>query len=916
MSPSAGVVRTVLPFGDPAVASPRPRAESCRRLAGSRPLLLTLFCLTLGAPWLSSPCQSSPGSGPASHLSPLGPDSLGPAFNIGGEPVYGAAAGMQAPSAIASDGTDYLIVWDDLRDGSWDVYGARVTGDRRLADSSGIAISIRPGDQGHPSLAFDGTCYFVVWEDKRSGRYEIFGTRIGVDGQVFDPLGILIAAAAADLRNPDVAFDGTNYMVVWQDSTCGSYDLHGLRIDREGNVVDSVRVPAWSGPRDQITPRVAFDGTNFLVVWGEGEYESHDILGARVGTDGEAIDSLAIPISTAAGDQTAPDVACGDRTWLVAWRDIRAGFGLDEIYGARVSAEGLVLDGAGIPVSGGSYEAQDPKVSFDGANYLVVWYDWRDELGVRAVRVTSQGSVLDAQAIDVSEGSNGGWAAAVGFNGTDYLVAWKGNSPYDLCGARVAVDGTVVDSLPANFSLAASDQSAAAASFDGTNYLVVWHELRNGGYDICGVRVAPDGSVLDPYGIPVCISPADQEQPAVAFDGENFLVVWQDSRIESYGYPHTIYGARISRDGAVLDPSGIMISTASDYQSFPAVAFDGTNYFVVWQREVLGPYTDLYGARVTKGGIVIDTAGIPISTAPYGQAHADLAFDGSNYLVVWEDMRGGHRNDVYCARVTPAGEVIDGAGIAISTEVWHQSYPDVAFDGTNYFVVWHDQRNGTSFDVYGARVGADGSVLDPGAIPISTDLDDQHNPDVVYDGTCYFVAWRGHRDGFFDVDGARVSTEGVVLDPEGLAISRADQNQLTPGVARGSYRQILVAYASFTPQVYGSYRIWGNLYGDCAGVSGEPGKPDHPILYQVLPNPFVTSTALRFYLPREERITVGIHDVEGRAVSKIADGVWAPGTHQIAWDGRSGDRTAAPGIYFVRLEADGYSAVKKVVRLR
>jgi hypothetical protein len=278
-------------------------------------------------------------------------------------------------------------------------------------------------------------------------------------------------------------------------------------------------------------------------------------------------------------------------------------------------------------------------------------------------------------------------------------------------------------------------------------------------------------------------------------------------------------------------------------------------------------------------------------------------------------MRSGHRNDVYCARVTPAGEVVDGSGIAISTAAWHQSYPDVGFDGAGYFVVWHDQRNATSFDIYGARVGTDGSVLDPGGIPISTDPDDQANPAVVYDGSIYFVAWKGHRDGFFDVDGTRVSRDGVVLDPEGFAISRADQNQLAPSVALGSYRQILVTYASFTPQVYGSYRIWGNLYGGCASVPGEPGRPDHPILYRVLPNPFLTSAALRFYLPREGRISVGIYDAAGRAVSKIAGGIWGPGTHQVTWDGKSGDQTAAPGIYFIRFEADGYSDVRKMVRL-
>ncbi|MFZ1946632.1 MAG: FlgD immunoglobulin-like domain containing protein [bacterium] len=819
---------------------------------------------------------------------------------------------------MASDGSSFLVVWDDLRDGSWDVYGARVAGNRTLVDSSGIAISIVPADQSHPSVAFNGTAYFVVWEDKRNGHHEIFGARVGVDGSVLDASGRLLATDTKDLRNPAIASDGTGYLVAWQDSTCGSYDVYGVRVDRNGDVADSVKIPIGKGPYDQVGPRVAFDGVNYLVVWSDFTDDSCDVRGAWVGTQGNLIDSLGIDIAVGAGNQFGPAVVGGDGGALVTWLDSPVGEGLSEVYGTRADCYGHLLDPGGIRISDKPYrEPEAPKISSGGTNYLVVWNDWEDDAGVRAVRVSAEGSVLDPVAIGVSPASCGGWSLATAFNGTDYLVAWKGTYPYDVCGVRVGTDGAVLDTSPVNFALAASDQSAPAAVSGGTNHLVVWHELRDGGYDIYGARTSPDGQVLDSSSMPISTVAADQEYPAVAFGRENFLVVWQDSRVESYGYPHAIYGTRVTRDGVVLDPSGIMISVAADYQAFPAVAFDGTNYLVVWQREILGPYTDLFGARVASDGTVIDTAAVAISTAPYGQAHAALTFNGAQYLVVWEDMRGGHRNDVYGARVDVDGHVVDPDGIPISTAVWHQSYPDVAFDGTNHLVVWHDQRNGASFDIYGARLGTDGSVVDPDGIAISTEVDDQRNPDVVYDGDCYFVAWRGHRDGFFDVDAARVSAAGVVLDPSGFAISREDQNQLSPALSLGPDGRVLVAYSSFTPQDYGSYRIWGDVYSDCAGVPGEPDVPGGVALYAITPNPFLASVAICFHLSREQMVSVGIYDAAGRAVREKVGGLFEAGAHRVVWDGALGDgRVAPPGVYFVDFETDGYRATRKVVRLK
>jgi large repetitive protein len=228
--------------------------------------------------------------------------------------------------------------------------------------------------------------------------------------------------------------------------------------------------------------------------------------------------------------------------------------------------------------------------------------------------------------------------------------------------------------------------------------------------------VSPTGTVLDPGGIQISPATAVQLDPALAFDGTNYLVAWSDNRS---GTAPDIYGTRVSPAGAILDPTGTAISTAYGYQRTPAVAFGGNNYLLAWDdlRTLLD---HVFGSRVTPAGSVLDPDGIAMSTTANVEPSPAIAFDGTNYLVVWTDRRLQTNGDIYAALVSQTGGVLDPNGILISAAGQDQSEPAVAFDGTNYLVVWTDHRSGGDTDIYGARVAPDGTVLDPAGLLLST----------------------------------------------------------------------------------------------------------------------------------------------------------------------------------------------------
>ncbi|MCM0084099.1 hypothetical protein L4X63_21180 [Geomonas sp. Red32] len=195
----------------------------------------------------------------------------------------------------------------------------------------------------------------------------------------------------------------------------------------------------------------------------------------------------------------------------------------------------------------------------------------------------------------------------------------------------------------------------------------------------------------------------------------------------------------------------------------PVVAFDGTNFLVVWQQ-----FTDQYdirGALVSPAGQVLKQ--FPVIAAPGEQIEPAVAFDGTNYLVAWRDTRSGSGpaadTDITGTRVARDGTVLDPAGIAIATASGVQGSPRISFNDGEYLVVWEDYRSGTAA-IYGARIGADGSVLDPGGIPIDTSHSACYSPTVAPLGDYFLVAWRvGDYTQPAGIYGARISGQGQTV---------------------------------------------------------------------------------------------------------------------------------------------------------
>jgi hypothetical protein len=100
-------------------------------------------------------------------------------------------------------------------------------------------------------------------------------------------------------------------------------------------------------------------------------------------------------------------------------------------------------------------------------------------------------------------------------------------------------------------------------------------------------------------------------------------------------------------------------------------------------------------------------------------------------------------------------------------------------------------------------------------------------------------------------------------------------------------------------------------------VSDAPPTIGRWALAQNTPNPFNPTTTIAFDAPAgDARVTLTIYDVSGREVRRFDRDVHY-GTHTIVWDGTdAGGRPSASGVYLYRLEAPGFSAMRRMVLVR
>ncbi len=581
-------------------------------------------------------------------------------YHEDGYGTYLAGQRIDASGALLDPTPQMIMDW---------VYGSTVAlaanGEYLVAgpDWNGVGPRARRvGQNGQPvgaefalpslQLATNGTEFYVVWV---KDYVNLVGSRMSATGALATPAGTTLVANFTQYSQSTLAHDGTQWWFEWGVSD----QLHTLRINAAGAVLDP-------------------NGGRLLPV----------TIGGNVNT------AYAVQLVGRAGGGV-----------LVTWYDLRVALGYDtNVWALPVS--GANVAGTEHSPSTSTRNQRTPDFSpGPGTSRAVVYVsEAANDDRVMLQRLTADGVPVGAPVLVASAPAIG--RASVAWNGSMFLVAWDGGVTGDpsmpVEARRLNGDGTFVDAAP--FDVMQGFEPDVEAL--GDDFLVACPRAMNFQTITAFMRIV-DGPTR------AFVTPATvlgggyvSVGPRVKQDGTRWIVTYHSHWSHDASQSDAVYN--FVNAAGVVSPS-LNPSTTSGGAGTPDVAFANGKYLFVWRSNSLANANNYVSGRVMNADGSFATPNFVISEAAGRQLRPVVEWDGTHFLVLWEDQRAqasffDERTDIYGARVNPAGAVLDADGFAVHTSANGNAGPALIAGPDGHALVASARfLPGAGFDSY--RVG-------------------------------------------------------------------------------------------------------------------------------------------------------------------------------------------------------------------
>jgi hypothetical protein len=690
-------------------------------------------------------------------------------------PVAVNSYNQDTPKA-AWNGTNWLVAWHTERDADryeTDINAVRIAPDGTVLDQQPIVVGAH---LPHPTMSNDldpvgplqvvsnGRDWFVEYRRHNVNLaggigMEWFATKVTADGQVPNLEGVKLLSATQNDADFGLAFSPVNGGQFMHAYRAGGAS-YTRRYDADMTYVAGSQTVAPAGAGG---PKMNIAGgpSGWLLAW-EGSFGAWpQILAARVGADGAALDATAIEITEPTyGIDFSLDATWNGADWTVAYNN--GGEGGDDLYARRIDPTGpaaAALKAQRTIVSGPDVQRTPQLVTSGDGGYKMLYTNNESTKPGIAVAVLSDTDQLVAHA-DASLAAPSQGSAELASDGSNFLMVFSSSTAYGtrVLGQRVTPEGVALEQQPFVIADVAEKATSYEVVYLNGKYVVVYSAANGPQGNQIYARTVTTGGALGAATALVPVAPGTGFGLSEASVNGDRLIVLGNSN------EGTLHQSR--RFFRVFD---------HDLAPVSARVQIGTNYALSGDTEpVQGGWVS---AWATKGSHDKSQAGV---------AYAVIGLDGnvitpqSGIVGTWPDTSSGtptvvsngdsaateamvmywQRRDavrpqmtnsdgIRAQRIAATGAKLGGE-ITLIDEPGLQTQPSAAFDGTNYVMSWTDQRNypypaQARDDIYAARVAVDGTVIDAGGFPVADSFRPEMHGDVAVAGGEVMFAYRTFR---------------------------------------------------------------------------------------------------------------------------------------------------------------------------
>jgi hypothetical protein len=544
---------------------------------------------------------------------------------------YGAFGGEVR---LTSNGTDTFLAWS--ADGK--VRMTRLTdGERRV---------------GRPVLdvvPYEPDSFDVVWTGEHflvAAQQCIDDTQCTIAGQLVDRTGEPLAhpfTIEPQRGRPRLTFDGTRVLMVYGPSSYKSVFL-----DRDGR--SPSRRVEYGSVSSSAAAAAAADGTSVVVT---PEFGSVHIL--ALNTEAAVVGTPQFTVPHREDRRVA--VASGNGEFFILWTN-----GDAPMEAAVIKASNATISGRfTLPDTGGTAAI---AAAYDGERWVITWITGGEAHVRRVTKNNASSENLSSQLADDDSP-----VAAFSVNGHT-TIAWRGKGEGAPINVRHIAGGTDLAAF------AAAEQNLETTAATAESALLAYSETRDGRSTLFAGLRGVDGSWRETK-----IGDA-HHAPLAATDGSNFAVITTTS----------------SNDWAasILDRRGRLVNVSSRIASFTptGIAWTGSAYAVIG----INSTADLAAYTVSPSAIVTG----PVTLAQHRDGalieNPVIAARDGEVLVVWQHSTfvpcfpicDPYTSELHAARFSPSLQRIDADDLLIAPD--EAIFPGAVWDGSRYTIAWNSHE--------------------------------------------------------------------------------------------------------------------------------------------------------------------------------------------------------------------------------